>query len=109
MKKIVFLLAIFINSQANATTIKEIKTPGGFNAWLVEEHSQPLVSVFSTSWYDGLASQFLVSEFSSAWNEGLGGLYCTCACPLLLEGVCGSNWEADGRLLCSGRLDILFK
>ena len=45
MKKIIFLAVFIFSTEAWATTVKEIKTPGGFTAWLVEEHTQPLVSV----------------------------------------------------------------
>ncbi len=45
MKKIVFLITILFATPSFATTVKEIKTPSGFTAWLVEEHSQPLISV----------------------------------------------------------------
>ncbi|MEQ1789486.1 MAG: pitrilysin family protein [Rickettsiales bacterium] len=45
MKKIAFLFTILFTTPAYATDIKEIKTPNGLTAWLVEEHSQPLISV----------------------------------------------------------------
>ncbi len=45
LRYIACTVIIFISADALAATVKEIKTPGGFTAWLVEEHAQPLISV----------------------------------------------------------------
>lgn len=97
MKKIIFLLVLFINSQAYATTIKEIKTPGGFNAWLVEEHSQPLVSV-------SIAFKNSGTAYDPDGKEGRTAM----ATAMLAEGAGDMNSESFARALESHAVRLSF-
>lgn len=77
MKKIIFLLAILLSFPAFATTIKEVRTTSGITAWLVEEHSQPLISVGiafrdSGTAYDADGKDGKVAMLSAMLLEGAG-------------------------------------
>ena len=39
------LVSVFIVPEAHAMKIQAVKSPGGIEAWLVEEHSVPLVAL----------------------------------------------------------------
>ncbi len=43
MKKLLLVLFLFLAAPAYAVEIKEVKSPGGLTAWMVEEHALPLV------------------------------------------------------------------
>jgi zinc protease len=72
------MLAPALTSEANAMKIQLVKSPGGIEAWLVEEHSVPLIALrFSV---EGGSSQDLagkegVANFMTAMlDEGAGDL-----------------------------------
>ncbi|MEZ5690099.1 MAG: pitrilysin family protein [Rickettsiales bacterium] len=82
MKKIYLLLPfiiIFIANGAEATEVKEIKTKNSFNVWLVEEHSNPIISVNiafrnSGSSYDPDGKEGLIKLAGSMLTEGAGNM-----------------------------------
>jgi len=45
MRNIVFAITLFFSFPALAAPVQEVKTKAGLTAWLVEEHSQPLIAV----------------------------------------------------------------
>ena len=65
-------------SKASAMKIQEVKSPGGITAWLVEEHSVPLIAVRFA--FDGGSSQDPVGKdglanfLSGMLDEGAGNL-----------------------------------
>lgn len=68
-----------LTAPAFAATVKEVKTPSGFTAWLVEEHAQPLISVniaFRDSGiaYDPSGKEGRASMLTSMLTEGAGDL-----------------------------------
>src|SRR5215468_11796819 len=76
---LVFAAALTLTpSTAQAMKIQEVKSPGGITAWLVEEHSVPLVAVRFA--FDGGSSQDpagkegLANFLSGMLDEGAGDL-----------------------------------
>ena len=75
------LAAIFfiaLNRPAEAMQIKSVKSPGGIEAWLVEDHSNPLMAMrFSFeggSAQDPTGKEGLANFVSSMLDEGAGSL-----------------------------------
>jgi len=74
-------IAVFLllsASQANAFVIQDVRSPGGIRAWLVEEHTFPLVSM-SFSFAGGAAADptgksGLANFLSGMLDEGAGDL-----------------------------------
>lgn len=77
----VLITSVIINSPANAMKIKEVISPGGIRAWLVEEHAIPVVSMRFA--FRGGASQDpkgregLAYFVSGMLDEGAGDLTST--------------------------------
>ena len=72
------LVSVFIVPEANAMKIQAVKSPGGIEAWLVEEHSVPLVALrFS---FDGgnaqdpAGKEGLANFLTGMLDEGAGDL-----------------------------------
>ena len=72
------LVSVFIVPEANAMKIQAVKSPGGIEAWLVEEHSVPLVALrFS---FDGgnaqdpVGKEGLANFLTGMLDEGAGDL-----------------------------------
>ncbi len=72
-------LSIFITSPAAAMNIQTIKSPGGIEAWLVEEHSVPLMALrfaFEGGNSQDAAGKEGVANFLTAMmDEGAGDLH----------------------------------
>lgn len=73
-----FLICAGMVDRASAIDIKQVKSPGGIQAWLVEEHSIPLIAM-SFSFQDGAASDpgeksGLTHLLSGMLDEGAGDL-----------------------------------
>lgn len=65
--------------QAGILDIKEVKSPGGLTAWLVEDHTIPVISLRfafknSGSAYDPVEKQGLARLLSNTMDEGAGDL-----------------------------------
>lgn len=97
MKKIIFLVAIFIASPAFATTVKEVKTPAGITAWLVEEHSQPLISV-------SVAFRGSGAAYDISGKEGRALM----TSAMLTEGASNMDSEAFARALETNAVRLSF-
>ena len=73
------LLAIsFLAAPAYAIDIKQVKSPGGINAWLVEDHTNPIITL-SFAWRGGAAldpagKEGLANLVASSLDEGAGDL-----------------------------------
>ncbi len=65
-------------SKASAMKIQEVKSPGGITAWLVEEHSVPLIAVRFAfeggSSQDPVGKEGLANFLSGMLDEGAGSL-----------------------------------
>ena len=72
------LLLIALNRPAEAMQIKTVKSPGGIEAWLVEDHSNPMMAMrFSFeggSAQDPSGKEGLANFVSSMLDEGAGSL-----------------------------------
>ena len=62
------LTPLLIGAEAHAMKIQSVKSPGGIEAWLVEEHSVPLIAMRFV--FDGGNSQ------DPAGKEGLANFIC---------------------------------
>lgn len=76
---VAFLLSFSLGSPAFATEVKEVVSPGGIKAWLVEEHALPLVAVkivFKDSGfaYDPASKEGRANMTSALLMEGAGDL-----------------------------------
>jgi zinc protease len=76
---VVFAAALTLTpSKAQAMKIQEVKSPGGISAWLVEEHSVPLVAVRFAfeggSSQDPVGKEGLANFLSGMLDEGAGDL-----------------------------------
>jgi zinc protease len=76
---VVFAVALTLTpSKAQAMKIQEVKSPGGISAWLVEEHSVPLVAVRFAfeggSSQDPVGKEGLANFLSGMLDEGAGDL-----------------------------------
>ena len=74
---IIFLL--LFSTPAIAADVEEVKTNSGITAWLIEEHSQPLLAVNiafrdSCSAYDGACKEGRAEMVSALLREGAGGI-----------------------------------
>ncbi len=100
MKKIIFIIAIFFSFPTFAATVQEVKTAAGFTAWLVEEHSQPLISVsiaFRDSGvaYDAEAENGRVAMVSELLSEGVGDMDAKAFSLALENSAVRLNFSAD--------------
>jgi len=77
---VVFAAAILftVTTEARAMKIQEVKSPGGITAWLVEEHSVPLLAVrFSFeggSAQDPVGKEGVANFLTAMMDEGAGDL-----------------------------------
>jgi len=75
------LLVLAQSTAANAMKIQEVKSPGGITAWLVEEHSVPLVALrFAFSGgnaQDPAGKEGLANFISAMMDEGAGDIDAT--------------------------------
>lgn len=75
------LFPLFAVTEAQAMKIQEIKSPGGIRAWLVEEHSVPLIAVRFA--FDGgnvedpAGKEGLANFLTAMMDEGAGDLTAT--------------------------------
>lgn len=71
-------LILFAASAASAMTIQEVRSPGGVEAWLVENHTIPIISMrfamAGGSAQDPAPKLGLVNMLSSLLDEGAGDL-----------------------------------
>ena len=79
MRNIVFAITLFFSFPALAVPVQEVKTKAGLTAWLVEEHSQPLITVniaFRDSGrsYDSDGKEGRAAMVSALLMEGAGDL-----------------------------------
>jgi zinc protease len=70
---------VMSSSRAEAMRIQEVRSPGGINAWLVEEHSVPLMAMRfafddAGSSQDPAGKEGLANFLSSILDEGAGDL-----------------------------------
>ena len=77
-----FLITAMISTQAWAK-VQEIKTPGGFTVWLVEEHSLPIITTSFTFKESGIA-------YDPKGKEGRANM----AAALMMEGAGERNAKA---------------
>ncbi len=72
------LILIALNRPAEAMQIKSVKSPGGIEAWLVEDHSNPMMAMrFSFeggSAQDPAGKEGIANFVSSMLDEGAGAL-----------------------------------
>ena len=75
---ICLLLAPALSTEANAMKIQQVKSPGGIEAWLVEEHSVPLIalrfSVEGGSAQDPLGKEGVANFMTAMLDEGAGDM-----------------------------------
>jgi zinc protease len=79
MRFLLAALAVTFASPAWATDVKEVTSPGGIKAWLVEEHALPLVAVkiaFKNSGtaYDAPGKEGRAAMTSAMLSEGAGDM-----------------------------------
>lgn len=79
MKKFVFLLiAVLVPIQAWAVNVERVVSPGGIEAWLVQDHSNPVVSMRFTfkggSELDPKGKSGLSNLAASTMDEGAGSI-----------------------------------
>ncbi|MDB5369179.1 MAG: insulinase family protein [Roseomonas sp.] len=79
--------------------IQVVEAPGGFSAWLAEDHSVPVVSV-SWSWEGGAAldpagMEGAASMLSTLLTEGAGGLDALAFADAARDEAIGVNFDAD--------------
>ncbi|WP_445679115.1 M16 family metallopeptidase [Radicibacter daui] len=78
-QSLLFACALLLLAPAAwATEVQQVKSPGGLTAWLVEDHSQPLMAV-SVAWRGGAATDPEGKEglswlLSGLMDEGAGDL-----------------------------------
>ncbi len=97
MKNIIFLITILFTAPALATTVKEIKTSRGITAWLVEEHSQPLISI-------NIAFRNSGSAYDPNGKDGRAAM----TTAMLTEGAGDMDSEAFARALESHAVKLSF-
>jgi zinc protease len=72
------MLAPAVSTEANAMKIQQVKSPGGIEAWLVEEHSVPLIalrfSVEGGSTQDVAGKEGVAHFMTAMLDEGAGDL-----------------------------------
>jgi zinc protease len=72
------LLAPALSTEANAMKIQQVKSPGGIEAWLVEEHSVPLIAlrfaVEGGSAQDAAGKEGVANFMTAMMDEGAGDL-----------------------------------
>lgn len=78
MTALTFLIVLLSFGTANAMEVKQIKTPAGVEAWLVEDHSVPLVSLRfgfeGGSAQDPDGKEGLANYLTAMLDEGAGDL-----------------------------------
>lgn len=97
MRKIIFLSILLFSSPTFATTIKEVKTDAGITAWLVEEHSQPLISV-------GIAFRDSGTAYDPDGKDGQVAM----VSALILEGAGDMDAEAFSKALENSAVRLNF-
>lgn len=75
---LIAVLAGPLSAPADAIEIKQVKSPAGINAWLVEDHTNPIVTL-SFAWRGGAAldpsgKEGLANLVASSLDEGAGDL-----------------------------------
>ncbi len=72
------MLALVPTTKANAMKIQQVKSPGGIEAWLVEEHSVPLIalrfSVEGGSAQDPAGKEGVANFMTAMLDEGAGDI-----------------------------------
>lgn len=83
MKKIITAVFVFVfvgfgSVIANATTVSEVTSKGGITAWLIEDHTNPVISVRflfkGGAAFDPVGKEGLANMVSSLLDEGAGEL-----------------------------------
>jgi len=93
----VFFLCFATPSLSYATQVQEVVSPGGLKAWLVEEHSLPLVAVKMLFKESG-------SAYDPAGKEGLSGM----TAAMLLEGAGDMDSQAFNEELDNNAIRLDF-
>lgn len=94
---VIIVLCCVFSTPALATGIKEIKTPGGITAWLVEEHSQPVISAHIAFRNSGQA-------YDPDGKEGRAAM----TSALLMEGAGEMDAQAFGNALDAKAIQLVF-
>ncbi len=98
MMRFLFLSVFFLASAAHALEIQKVMSPAGIEAWLVEDHSLPIIAL-STSWENRAAASATTIN-----KTGVAAMMMA----LLDEGAAGMNWEAFRAKLDDLSIDIDF-
>ncbi len=111
MKKALFLAAALVSgAQANALPIEKVTSPGGIEAWLVEDHKNPIIA-FDYSFAAGAATdpagkEGLATMVSGLLDEGAGDLDSQAFQGRLEDLAVGLTFSADADTF-GGRLKTL--
>jgi len=116
MKKSLFLAVAlicgtqFCGAHANALTIEKVTSPGGIEAWLVEDHKNPIIA-FDYSFAAGAATdpagkEGLATMVSGLLDEGAGDLDAQAFQGRLEDLAVGMTFTADADTF-GGRLKTL--
>lgn len=100
MRKIFFILAVFLTTPALAAPVQEVKSKSGITAWLMEEHSQPIVAVSvafrdAGAAYDPVGKEGRAFMVASLLSEGAGELDAQSFSAALEERAVRLNFSAD--------------
>jgi len=111
MKKVLFVaVALICGSQASALTIETVTSPSGIQAWLVEDHKNPIIAL-DYSFAGGGASdpagkEGLVSMVAGLLDEGAGDMDAQAFQGRLEDLAIGLTFSADADNF-TGRLKTL--
>lgn len=97
MRYLVFVAASLFAWQASATEVKEVVTPKGFKAWLVEEHALPLIAAKVAFNNAGFA-------YDEKGKEGRAGM----VAALLMEGAGDMDSHAFNEALENDAIELNF-
>lgn len=111
MKKTLFIaLALLCGAQANALTIEKVTSPSGIEAWLVEDHKNPIIAAdfsFDTGGAtDPAGKEGLATMVSGLLDEGAGDLDAQAFQGKLEDLAVGLTFAADDDTF-SGRVKTL--
>jgi len=75
---LLFVATVFVTQSAHAVEVQRVRSPGGIEAWLVEDHSNPILSV-SLAFRGGAAldpqgKEGLATTVAALIDEGAGDL-----------------------------------
>lgn len=98
--RFLIVICLLLPNAAFATTVKEIKSKNGLTAWLVEEHSEPIISVSiafrnSGSAYDPDGKEGRVAMTTAILNDGAGDMDSQAFTRALEERAIKLSFSAD--------------